>query len=161
MLSDYEDNKMNFSDPRVSRIIKKFFNVRAWSDWDRSESIATYFLTILRRLFVPQQEKKADIKSFDDVVKGLQLTDDELRSRAKNLKQLCLFMIGIGACFYCYGMYQLLYGGALGVILSCVLMFISFAMAFRYHFWYFQIEHRKLGCKISEWFKESFMGDNQ
>ncbi|MDP3706358.1 MAG: type IVB secretion system protein IcmV [Legionellaceae bacterium] len=152
---------MNFSDSRLKRIIDKYFNVRAWSDWDRSQSIATYFLTILRRLFVPQQAKKKDIKSFEEVVKELQLTDEELQSRAKNLKQLCFFMIGIGGFFYCYAMYQLLYGGVLGVILSCVLMLISFALAFRYHFWYFQIGRRKLGCKISEWFKESFMGDNQ
>jgi intracellular multiplication protein IcmV len=154
-------NTMNFSSPRVGRVIKKFFNVRAWSDWDRSESIATYFLNIIRRLFLPQYGKKTDTKSFEDVVKGLQLTEEDLRLRATNLKRLCVFMVILGGGFYCYAMYQLLYGSILGVVLSCVLMFISFALAFRYHFWYFQIEHRKLGCKISEWFKGSFMGDNQ
>lgn len=152
---------MNLSDPRIKYMVNKFFNVRAWSDWDRSESIATYFLKILRRLFVPQQEKKSDVKSFEDAVKALQLTDEDLQSKAKSLKRLCVFMIGLGLCFYGYGMYQLIYGGVLGVVLSVILMLISFALAFRYHFWYFQIVHRKLGCKITEWFKESFMGDNQ
>ena len=150
------------SDSKPKSKFQKFrhavFNVRAWSDWDRSQSISMYFLSIIRKLFVLQTRVASDEdKTFSDVALSLNLTEDDLKSKAISLKRLCYIMIFTAICFYSYAMYQLIYGGILAVILSFVLMFVSLAVAFRYHFWYFQIAHRKLGCSLGEWFKNSFM----
>jgi len=151
----------SFFSPKVRHLFNRLFNIRAWSDWDRAQSISNYFLGTLRRLFVPQPVKKANAKSFDDIVTELKLSDKAIKAKAMALKRLCIFMLCLAVSFYGYGMYQLLYGSILAVILSLVLMLISLSLAFRYHFWYFQIERRKLGCTLSEWFKETFMGENQ
>lgn len=149
--------------PKTSKLgfFKRVFNFRAWADWDRTQTISNYFMNTIRRLFLIQPAKASQIKSFEDVVAELKLTETDLIVKAKSLKRLCILMIVLACLFYSYGMYQLLYGSYLGVLLSLVLMCVTLALAFRYHFWYFQIRHRKLGCKISEWFKASFMDGGQ
>ena len=89
------------------------------------------------------------------------LTEDDLKIRMLNFRRMYLAMIGGAFAFYAYAMYQMLYGGVLSVILSLVLSFVSLALAFRYHFWHFQIKHRKLGCSFQEWFRTSFMGGDR
>lgn len=149
------------STSRVKNLFNKYFNYKAWADWDRSKSIYLYFVNIFKKLFIPQKVDKTKIKSFATVIAEMKLSENDLLLKAKSLKRLCFLMLFMAFLFYGYSMYQMLYGGILSVILSLVLMAVSLTLAFRYHFWYFQIKKRKLGCSIREWFKENFMGGRQ
>ncbi len=146
----------NSSNP-IKSYIASMFDIRGWADWDRLRGTSNYFLSVFRRLFIIRRVNPSEIKSFEEVLKEQGLTEETLQARAKGLKRLCIFMLIFTGCFYLYGMYELFYGGFLSVMLSLVLMFISLALSFRYHFWYYQIESRKLGCSLAEWFKATFM----
>lgn len=146
----------NSSTPIKDYVIS-LFDIRGWADWDRLRGTSNYFLRVFRRLFTIRAVKPSQIKSFEQVIEEQGLTEETLQAQAKGLKRLYISMLLLAGCFYVYGMYELLYGGFLSVVLSLVLMFVSLALAFRYHFWYFQIQSRKLGCSLSEWFKATFI----
>jgi intracellular multiplication protein IcmV len=54
--------------------------------------------------------------------------------------------------------YQLFYGSYQAAIVSFIILWIALVLAFRYHFWYFQIKNRKLGCTVYEWYR-GLLGD--
>ncbi|MFN7097984.1 MAG: type IV secretion protein IcmV, partial [Gammaproteobacteria bacterium] len=58
-----------------------------------------------------------------------------------------------------YTLYLLWQGSFGSASLAFVVMLISIATACRYHFWYFQVKNRKLGCTIKEWLNEKVSGD--
>ncbi|MDF1758540.1 MAG: type IVB secretion system protein IcmV [Legionellaceae bacterium] len=149
------------SPSRAKALFQRFFDYKAWSDWDRSRSIAFYFINMVKKIFVPQKINKENIKSFATVVEEMKLTEEDLIIKQKSLKKLCVIMLVTSFIFYVYSMYQVLYGSFLGVILSVVLTFVCLTLAFRYHFWYFQISNKKLGCTLKEWFTESFMSGDR
>ena len=155
------EQEQNNPKARFKKMFNKYFDYRAWSDWKRTKSMTNYFVNVFSRLFIPKKVNPEDAKKFDDLVSEMGLTEDDLKIRMLNFRRMYLAMIGGAFAFYAYAMYQMLYGGVLSVILSLVLSFVSLSLAFRYHFWHFQIKHRKLGCSIQEWFRTSFMGGDQ
>lgn len=141
----------------IKKYFQSVFNVRAWADWDRFRNTSNYFLKVFRRLFVIQTPSESEKKTFDEVIASLGLTEEALMKQQKGLKIQWILMLCLAAGFYVYAMYELLYGGFLSTMLSIVIIFVILALAFRYHFWYFQIKKRRLGCSLSEWFSATFM----
>lgn len=143
----------------TKRLLTRLFNLRTWSDWERTRTITAYFLEQIQIFFVPKKRDESKNTSFAAEVAKLKLTESDLIFRQKNLMRLVWIMLGMAFFLFAYALYQLMYGSVLGVLLSWVLMFVALVLAFRYHFWYFQIKERKLGCTIREWFYKNFMSD--
>ena len=147
------------SGSRIGRLIGQIFNVRLWFDWDRMKSYSQYIATGARGVFVPQQSTKSE--SFEAAKKRLNLTDEDLLIRQKGLLRVSILMVICAAFVFAYSIYHLYYYSIKGGLVSLVVMFLALTLAFRYHFWYFQIKERKLGCSINEWFKQCIMGDKR
>lgn len=145
----------------TKRFLNKLFDVRSWADWDRTKTISGYFLQQFKIFFIPKRDDDTTASSFETEVAKQNLSENDLIVRQKSLMRLVYIMLGMAFLFFVYALYQLMYGSILGVILSWILMLISIVLAFRYHFWYFQIKQRKLGCTLSEWFQKNFMGENK
>jgi intracellular multiplication protein IcmV len=64
-------------------------------------------------------------------------------------------MIVAALLLFAYMTYEIYFGYFLGALLSLVVAFLALALAFRYHFWFFQIKQRRLGCSVSEWFNQT------
>ncbi len=149
--------KINPYSKKLKVLFDKYFDYKSWVDYNRTREITYYFLNIFRKFFIPQKINKEDIKPFDDVIKEMGITEEDLSKKFITFKRMYRVMLFSALFFYVYSLYQLLYGGILSVMVSVVLAFVCLALAFRYHFWYFQVKKRKLGCTIKEWFSESFM----
>lgn len=147
----------NKSNLRIFIVFNRIINVRSWFDWDRTKSLSRYLLDGFKKFFVPQ--KVEERMSFEAVKKQLNLSDGELFQRQKGLLRLSILMLVIAFLIFVYDVYLFLVGGYLGGLLGLVIMLIALALAFRYHFWYFQIKERKLGCSIQEWYKQGLKGD--
>jgi intracellular multiplication protein IcmV len=52
-------------------------------------------------------------------------------------------------------------GSIKAFIVSLVVTLIALILAYRYHFWYFQMKQRKLGCTFSEWYKQGLFGEKK
>ena len=142
-----------------SRLATRFFNVfrfYLWLDVSRLKGFFEYIKTLFKKIFVPQPKKAEE--SFDDAKKRLNLTDEQLLKQARALFRVSLLMLGLGGLLLCYGVYQIFYGSLLAFLLSLVVTLIALALAFRYHFWFFQIKTKQLGCSWKAWLNEGLLG---
>ncbi len=143
-----------------SRTVKAFgriFNVRQWLDFDRMRSFTVYLANGFKKMFVPSSER-GEGETFEAAKERLNLNEKDLQSRQSALFRLCLLMCGAALIIFAYAIYHLYYGSYKATIISLALMLVALALAFRYHFWYFQIKERKLGCTLKEWYKKGLMG---
>ncbi len=97
-------------------------------------------------------KKEADhAETFDQAVARLQLTEEAIAAQGKNFLRLTLIFALIGLAILGYAIFLLWDGLIAGGCLAIILAVLSFANGFRYHFWYFQVKHCKLGCTVREW----------
>ncbi len=133
-----------------------FFDVRAWSSYDLMRDTTLYLLRGASRLFIPR--KGGEVKSLDSVMKELSLSEEQIESKKKSFFRLALLMGLVSFLTFLYTMFQLMYAHYHAVLLSSVVCLLSLALTFRYHFWYFQLQQRKLGCTFKEWVRVGLLG---
>lgn len=144
---------------RIVRIISNIFNVRRWFDWDRMKFFTTYLVNGIKKFFVPQPQEKSE--SFEEAVEKLKLNEMDLVIKQKALYRLSMLMLGIATSIFIYTVYQFIYGSFKATIISFVVVLIALVLAFRYHFWFYQIKNRKLGCSIQEWYRKGLLGEKE
>ncbi|MCL5975534.1 MAG: type IVB secretion system protein IcmV [Gammaproteobacteria bacterium] len=133
---------------KVSR--KTFFNPSGWLD---TESLRIYNTTIwdsIRGLFItPVAEKK---ETFEEAMARLNLTEDDVVKIQRNYLIYAVLFVCLGAALFLFSLYLLFHHASFyGWLLALVSAGLCGAQAFRFHFWYFQIKFRKLGCTFEEW----------
>lgn len=144
---------------KTARFISGVLNVRAWFDWDRLRSCTLYLVNGVKKLFVPQEITQTE--SFKEATAKLDITDENLLIKQKALFRLSMIMTGAACLILGYAGYQLVYGSLKAFLVSLVVTLIALTLAFRYHFWYYQIKHRKLGCTFNEWFRQGLLGEKK
>lgn len=146
---------------RTKRIALFFFNPRVWFSWDRMKSMNEFLLIFIERFFVlhPRDRKKSE--SFEHAVAKFDLDAKSLQAKSLGLKRLSYVLACMAVFLFLYSLYQLYFGSLRGALIALVEVGIALVLAFRYHFWHFQIEHRKLGCSIKDWFKGTFTGEHK
>lgn len=143
---------------KTSSLFKKVFKYKSWADWERTRSMTLYLFNSIKRFVIPAcSESKA---SFAEAQAKLQLTDQDLLSRAKGLFRLYIIMVVFSIIFFGSSIYHLVQGHYRAFFLGGSLNFVSLSLAFRYHFWYYQIKQRKLGVSLKEWFFQGLIGSH-
>lgn len=149
------------NESRIASVIKRVFNVRQWSDYDRLKAFTLFLGDGIKKMVVP---RKTDIKdtgeTFSEALAEMHLSEDDLLARKKGLYRLSILMCTIFLLVFSYAIYHLVYSNYKAAIVSLVISMISLVLAFRYHFWYFQIKERKLGCSVQEWYHYGLLGKN-
>lgn len=139
------------------RVLSRIFAIKEWFDWARLKSFNIAFKTTLLNLLV--LKKNTHSESFNTAVKKLDLTDEDLLLKQKSLLNLSRLMLFVALVILLYTGYQLFYGSYSAAIVSFIIMLLAVTFAFRYHFWYFQIKQKKLGCTFHEWFRQGLLGE--
>lgn len=134
----------------------KFINryktkVKKWSDYDRVTESVSGWKAVLAKLLVPRTPQRYE--SFEQAVKRLKLKPADIQKRMRTLKRLTLLMLVIGLAILGYTFYNLIYTHWIASILSFILFILTLVLAFRYHFWYCQMQHRILGMSFWQWFR--------
>lgn len=133
---------------KVSR--KTFFNPSGWLGYNEIKSYTRFLWETLKNLFIPAKPEHSE--TFEQALDRLHLTETDIQISAKHylIYAIIFVVLAVGAIGYSF--YLLLVHGTLaGWILSIAVAALFFSQAFRFHFWYFQIKHRKLGCTFAEW----------
>lgn len=151
-------NEEPVNESRTFKLLSSILNFRAWIDYDRSKAALKYITDGLKRLFVPQVQQARD---FEEVVEEYGLTEETLQKRAQSLRKIAIRMLFIACLIFAYTIYLLFTGIFMAFILSLVVTCIALTVSFRYHFWYFQIKQRKLGCTIGEWYRIGIKGEKE
>lgn len=144
---------------RIVTMFKRIFDFRYWADFDRLKGFSLYLWNGFKRLFIPQvSEQSGSQVNFEKAVKEMKLTESDLESRKVALKRMSILMAVLAVLIFIYSFYHMFYGSLQATLLCYSVTLIAAALSFRYHFWYYQIRERKLGCKVSEWFREGLLG---
>ena len=147
------------SGSRVVRVFTRIINIRTWFDWDRTKAFTIALKNGIKRFFVPEQI--TTVESFESAKSKMKLNDTDLLIKQNALFRLSMVMLTAAFLLLGYAGYQLFYGSYKGFVVSLVVTLIAVVLAFRYHFWYFQIKHRKLGCTFDEWYRQGLLGEKE
>lgn len=135
----------------IGKVGGMIFNLqyKEWLDL-RGLSITTgYFIRQCKQLFFYKSSKR--VESFEEARLRLELTPEELLAQSQRFSFLALFFLGMSFLIFCYFLWMALSGSLMSAGMSFSLMIYSLTVAFRYHFWSFQIRQQKLGCTLGEW----------
>lgn len=143
---------------KTVQFFKRTYNVRFWLDYERLRTFALYFLQSAKKIFIPQK-KSVTSNSFDEVVSKLGLSKLQIQKNQDAFYHFSLILSSVAFCILIYTLYQLFFGSIQATLVSFLLMLLAWTLAFRYHFWYFQIKERRLDCTVKEWFLRGLMGD--
>lgn len=151
------------SGSRIARVFSRIINIRTWFDWDRTKSFTIALKNGIKYLFVPRKNIETNIESesFESAATQLNINDAELLVKQNALFRLSIVMLAAAGLIFIYSGYQLFYGSLRAFGVSLVVTTIAMALAFRYHFWYYQIKHRKLGCTFQEWYRQGLLGEKE
>lgn len=128
---------------------RTFFDPVAW--FGSSVKVTSSIIwNTSKNLFAPIEAKQQE--SFSDAIKRFGLHEADLEQIQTNYLVYCLIFLICAFSAFVYGFYLIYnYKTFSGLALSIAVTALFAAQAFRYHFWYFQIKHRKLGCSFEEW----------
>lgn len=146
----------NSEGSRSGRLFKAFFNPRLWMNYSGLKETYDYLINGLCNLFVVRKAKPAE--PLDKVMERMSLSEDDIIVRKKAFFRLSILMLFVALLVFIYLLFHLFHGHWLAVLVSSVAILLSLALAFRYHFWYYQLKVRKLGCTFREWFRHGLLG---
>jgi intracellular multiplication protein IcmV len=125
------------------------FRVDQWLDLPGIKNTTRYFWQQGKDLCkIPQPQRS---ESFEEAVVRLGLTPELLNLQKKRYFSLFLFFIVFAVGLLAYTAFLVIAGNKMGALVSFSLILYTLSLAFRHHFWYFQISRKKLGCGIQEW----------
>lgn len=138
----------------ASNLGKRLLNIPKWSSYAQFRFMSRGMLNYGRSFFVPKQPMLHE--TFDEAIRRLSLTEQDLQRRFKELIRLTLLWLVLFIFDIGYALYLAWHGAWLGFFPSIAMALILLSQAFRYQFWAFQIKQRKLGCNLREWLNSNF-----
>lgn len=131
---------------------RTFFNPKAWIGTTNIRATTGIIWGITKSLFIPPKPERTE--TFDQAMERLDLNkEDVLKKQNTFLSYSTLFVILAGFSFATSFFLAMQYHSFYGWLFSILMTMLFLSQAFRYHFWYFQIKHRKLGCTFQEWWQ--------
>lgn len=137
--------------PEIFKVSRKtFFNPSAWINYDGLKTNTQLAWAIISGLFVvPTPDRE---ESFEQAKKRLKLSEADLEDTKRNYLLFALIFAALGLIVFVFSFYLLFFHRTFHAwLIGIPASGLFFAQAFRFHFWYFQIKHRKLGCTFEEW----------
>lgn len=90
-------------------------------------------------------------ETFEEAIQRTGLSEEELQEeRSGFLKQTLLFLF-FAFLILAYAVYLVFHAFFLAGIVTFIMATLLTFLGLRSHFWAFQIQHRKLGCSLTEW----------
>lgn len=129
---------------------KTFFNPSAWIGVNELKTSTTIIWGIVKDLITPAKPER--VETFEEAMHRLHLTEKDLRKQGQIYFLYALLFVGLAVSSLVIGFYFLFHHKTIaGWLLTICVSALFGVQAFRFHFWYFQIKHRKLGCTFEEW----------
>ena len=140
--------------PEEKRPVKKFFksfvDVKKWAAYDEVSSHVKTTFGLFCKLFHPEK-KIVRRETYEESIARLGLTEEQLANRKKVFlySAFTYFIFAIGVLVYL--IYLLMHKRLFASFFSFILVTLFFLTAYREHFWYMQMQQKKLGCNFYDW----------
>jgi intracellular multiplication protein IcmV len=137
----------------------KIVDVRV-DKWMSANTIKDSFektTSLISDMVIPAKPQRKE--TFREALARLNITEADLEQRKKEFFRLVVIYTLIGLSIVIYGIYMAVNQHFAAGLISICLSLFSFGQAFRFHFWLFQVQHRKLGCSVNEWLNSKVSGE--
>lgn len=140
----------------TAKVLKRFVNFPKWMGATHLAGYAKAYSAMLGELITPKQAKHQE--TFEAALYRLRITEADLEERRQQLVWLFwLFsLITLGILGYSAYLWSQLY--VRGGLVSLVVAIFAATLAFKQHFWLYQIKQRRLGCSWQEWLNYGLLG---
>ena len=108
----------------------------------------SFIRKIFTNLFKIKRTDRQD--TFEDLG-NLGISSEKILEARQAFKRLFTLFLIISLLVLLYFFYVLLEGHFFTAIISFCVLLMCLSQSFKYHFWFVQIEKKKLGCSIREW----------
>lgn len=139
----------------ASRIID--IRVDKWLSLDYLTETTNRYKILLKDSVVPQKATYSE--TFEEAMERMNLTEIDLVQRKKEFTQLFYAFLGLSVGIILYALYMAFKGSMISSLISFCLCLYTLAQAFRFHFWLFQLENRKLGCTFKEYLNSKVIAE--
>lgn len=131
---------------------RTYFNPTAWIGLDELRRITRILWGVMRGVFVKPIPEHTE--SFTEAIQRLELNEADLQKTQQHYLIYSMVFVIFGAISFSTSFYLLFkYHTFFGWLMTVLMTILFLSQAFRFHFWYFQIKHRKLGCTFKEWWQ--------
>lgn len=134
----------------TKRILKPLVNFPVWMGYRTLVDNGKSVLQGTKDMFTPLEAKRTE--TFEQAMERLNLTEEDLDARQRTFFVLALLWLFAAVGVLIYAFFLFAQGGFRGALLALALAFLGVILAFRNHFWYFQVKHRVLGTNFKTWF---------
>lgn len=142
---------------QTRRLMRTIFNPKVWMDLEQVKASTNYLTNGATKLFT-MKEKVVPFEDFEGSMTRLGVDEEKLLSQKKSLFRLSILMIVLSIFVFSYSLMHIYYANYHSAAASVVIFLVLLSLAFRYHFWYYQLKVRRLGCGIKEWFINGLLG---
>lgn len=132
----------------LGRIFKPLVNFPKWMGLRQLKSNAAVISKMIKDLRVYRPGIHQE--TFDEAVVRLQLTEEDIKQRMRTCFTLSIVYSIIAILLLVYTIYLVLQL-SLGMILGLLVTVLMSVLAYREHFWYFQMKTRRLGNSFQDW----------
>ena len=143
---------------RTRSLFSRIFRFSSWLDAHRLREFLVSFIGWVKGFFFIKPRPKIADHSFELLLQQYNLTEATVAKQARALlwwsRLMCVIAIGMVGL----AVYDGFYGTWKALILCVILVGVSATLAFRYHFLFFHLQSRKIGCSLSEWFYQGLLG---
>ena len=140
----------------IKRIIRPAVDVPRWMDTDTIKRDSRVISDTTRFLFSSSQAFNRE--SFDEACQRLGLDEATLYQRQRQFLHIALGCLGVALLVFVYSLYLLWHQSLLAAGISFIFTAVCLVQAFHFHFWFFQMKSKKLGCSVKEWFVFGILG---
>ena len=143
----------------LKKVSGRIVDVRVdkWMSFDSIKDSFEKTSSLISDMITPTKAKRKE--SFSEALVRLNITEADLEQRKKEFSRLVIVYTTIGLSIVLYGIYMAIQQHFAAGLISICLSIFAFGQAFRFHFWLFQIQHRKLGCSVKEWFNSKLSAE--
>ena len=132
-------------------------SVGRWFNAAEVKDNTAYVKRSAKALLVVQ--KPTHNESFDEAITRLHLNEADIQERQRSFFKLAVIMFTFAFLCLVYTLYLLYAFSFDSAALTLMVTLLCLVTACRYHFWYFQVKHRKLGCTIKDWLNARASGE--
>ncbi len=134
----------------VGKFFKSFVDLKKWVSYDEISSNTKNTVGFFRRLF-SSQHKEVRHESYEEAISRMGLNDEQIAKRKKIFLQSAMIYGGFALGFVIYFVYLMINLRLLAASLTLIIIALMVVTAYREHFWYMQMDKKKLGCDFHDW----------
>lgn len=135
---------------------KTFFDPSGWFGFDVVKENTKLSWAVVKEVFTAKTPTAEATENFAEAQKRLRVSEQDLIRLNKYFFTIAWVFLIAAILAFVFAVVIVLDGYFFGFVFALSATVLFLGQAFKYHFRYFQIKKRKLGCTLAEWRQELF-----